>query len=225
MKVLPEQICPLLGTRADPNTRFSRPTHENQCYAHNRVSPLGLDEQETLCLGPNHANCRFYLAHQSRLHATQKAGESLLRVSTPKPPYRPGPVTLAIAGICLVLLCVSVAVVSGVPQAIASAVIPPDTPTPTRVPTRTPTRTPVPPTATPLPPTPTATATPTVPPTPTPIVYVVQPGDTLGAIASKYGITVQALMNANSISDPRVVRVGTRLVIPSPGPQPSPTRR
>src|SRR5438128_912906 len=84
MKVLPEQICPLLGTRADRSMHFGYPTRENQCYAHNRVSPLALDEQETYCLGGNHVNCRFYLAHQSREHATQKAEESLSRVSTPK---------------------------------------------------------------------------------------------------------------------------------------------
>jgi LysM repeat protein len=226
MKVLPEQICPLLGTRADRNMHFGYPTRENQCYAHNRVSPLALDEQETYCLGANHVNCRFYLAHQSREQATQKAEESLSRVSAPKPPYRPGLFTVVLAAAGALVLCALVAFLLGLPQAIAFSIIPTETPTPTRVPTRTPTPTLTATATATTPPTPTATRTPTIPPTPTPVFYVVQPGDTLVAIAAKYGVTVQAIMDANGITDPKIVRVGARLIIPgSSGPLPSPTRK
>lgn len=229
MKVQLEQVCPLLGTRADPNAHFAYPTLENACYAHNRVSPLTLEEQETLCLGPNHPTCRFYLAHQSRHLATQKAEEALTRVSTPKPPYRPGPLTIVFASLIFFVMCGGVLLLLGVPQSIALAVIPTNTPTRTPIPTRTPTLTPVPPTDTPRPPTPTPTLTPTVPPTPTPIVYVVQPGDALVNIAAKFGVSVQAIMDANGITDARAVRVGTRLIIPRPNttpaaPQRTPTR-
>lgn len=53
------------------------------------------------------------------------------------------------------------------------------------------------------------------PPTP-PEVYVVQPGDTLFAIASRFGLTVTDVAVANGIRNPNYLYVGQRLVIPSP---------
>ena len=132
-----EQNCPLLGTRVDRNTHFTYPSRENQCNAHNRVSPLTLEEQETLCLGPAYPTCRFFLAHQSRELATHKAEESLTRVSTPDPPYRPSRLTIAGVAIAAILICGALLVVAGLPQSIATAIIPTATPTVTRVPTRT----------------------------------------------------------------------------------------
>ncbi|MEP7199110.1 MAG: LysM domain-containing protein [Chloroflexota bacterium] len=221
-----EQHCPLLGTRADGSTHFGYATRENQCNAHNRVSPLTLEEQEALCLTPNYQTCRFYLAHLSRQSATHKAEESLTRVSTPVPPYRPRAITvLAIAAFLFVLCCAGL-LLSGVPQAVATSFVPTGTPTLTRTPTRAPTGTPTAIATPTTPSTPTATATPTIRPTATPIVYTVQPGDTLGAIATKFGVTTEAIMNANGITDPHTIRAGSRLIIPPPNatPQPSPTR-
>ncbi|NJN79915.1 MAG: LysM peptidoglycan-binding domain-containing protein [Anaerolineales bacterium] len=48
--------------------------------------------------------------------------------------------------------------------------------------------------------------------------YVIQFGDTLGDIALRYGISVQALMQANNITDPNVLEVGTVLKVPAPNP-------
>ena len=59
-----------------------------------------------------------------------------------------------------------------------------------------------------------ATPPPTPTATPTPVVYVVQSGDSLGYIASIYGVTVEALSIRNGIDDPRSLQVGTRLIIP-----------
>ncbi len=64
---------------------------------------------------------------------------------------------------------------------------------------------------TPLPPTPTYTPA----PTPTPIIYVVQSGDTLLGIAIQYGVTLDALQRANAIADPRFIREGQALIIPT----------
>jgi LysM repeat protein len=224
-----------LGARLDRSTHFNYATPENQCYAHNRVSPLSLAEQQTLCLSAHYQTCRFYLAHQSRHIATQKAEEALARVSTPPEPYRPSRRILSIIGVLFMIACAALCVVSGVPQTVADAVIP--TATPTRTPTRAPTATPTPitPSPTPVPPTLTATPTPAPPtptpppPTSTPIVYVVQAGDTLSGIAAQYGVTTQAIMQANNITDARVIRAGTRLIIPRPTtvpatPRPSATR-
>ena len=48
-------------------------------------------------------------------------------------------------------------------------------------------------------------------------VYVVQPGDTLWAIAMRYGVTVDELMQANGLQNADLLRVGQSLVIPVPG--------
>jgi LysM repeat protein len=80
------------------------------------------------------------------------------------------------------------------------------------------------PTATPSPPP--STMTPTVvmvPSTPTPVVYVIQPGDSLSAIADRYGISVEELSQANDIADPNVIQVGQKLVIPGPTSVPAAT--
>jgi murein DD-endopeptidase MepM/ murein hydrolase activator NlpD len=44
--------------------------------------------------------------------------------------------------------------------------------------------------------------------------YIVQPGDTLMAIASRFGISLDDLINANNIPDPNTISTGTQLVIP-----------
>ncbi|MBN1401453.1 MAG: LysM peptidoglycan-binding domain-containing protein [Anaerolineae bacterium] len=57
-----------------------------------------------------------------------------------------------------------------------------------------------------------------VAPTATPETYVVQAGDTLGRIAAQYGVTVEAMSEANGIEDPNKIEVGQVLTIPAPGP-------
>ena len=46
--------------------------------------------------------------------------------------------------------------------------------------------------------------------------YTVQTGDTLGTIAQKYGISVDALEQANGISDPNLISAGQKLNVPQP---------
>jgi murein DD-endopeptidase MepM/ murein hydrolase activator NlpD len=70
--------------------------------------------------------------------------------------------------------------------------------------------------------------TPTLAPTPTPRTYTVVAGDTFGSIASKFGISVDALTRANPGVDPNALPIGTVLIIParasgSETPPPSPT--
>jgi LysM repeat protein len=57
------------------------------------------------------------------------------------------------------------------------------------------------------------------PPTPTPTIsdqflYTVASGDTLNAIAKRYGITLRDLIEANTLEDPIRIFVGQKLVIP-----------
>jgi len=63
-------------------------------------------------------------------------------------------------------------------------------------------------------PTSTPTATPTPSPTPAARIHVVGRGDTLSEIADKYGISVQALMKANDMTDPDKLSEGDKLKLP-----------
>jgi LysM repeat protein len=62
-------------------------------------------------------------------------------------------------------------------------------------------------------PSPTQTPVPSAAPTPV-RRYVVQAGDTLGAIAQRFGVTVEALKAANGIADENLITEGQVLVIP-----------
>lgn len=60
-------------------------------------------------------------------------------------------------------------------------------------------------------------------PTPTPengatTIHVVQRGETLFSIAQRYGVTIEAIAQANQIADPTVIYVGQRLIIPAGEP-------
>ncbi|MFB0546101.1 MAG: sortase [Anaerolineae bacterium] len=113
----------------------------------------------------------------------------------------------------------------------------------------TPTDTPLPPmpTDTPFPPTPTSrSATPTLTDTPTPptptdtpappmdmpitteppsrpasrTIHRVESGENLSKIAARYGVTVEAIVEANGMEDPGLIHVGQELTIPFPGQNP-----
>ena len=76
--------------------------------------------------------------------------------------------------------------------------------------TTTPTRTPVLPTL--------AAPTPVTPqPSPTPLTHKVVAGETMTGIAIKYGVTLESLLAANPNVQPRMLPVGTILVIPAGG--------
>jgi len=57
----------------------------------------------------------------------------------------------------------------------------------------------------------------------TPEVYVVQAGDSLLGIALRFGLTMDALMQANNLTNPDFVFVGQRLAIPSTGGNSAPS--
>lgn len=50
-----------------------------------------------------------------------------------------------------------------------------------------------------------------------PVYYTVQPGDSLGGIATRHGVPLQDLMLANGLDDPDYVQVGQVLLIPVGG--------
>jgi hypothetical protein len=63
---------------------------------------------------------------------------------------------------------------------------------------------------------PSASAEPTSTPAPTPQVYVVQSGDTLSAIATRFGVTLEALRAANpQITNVDEINIGDEITIPT----------
>lgn len=48
-------------------------------------------------------------------------------------------------------------------------------------------------------------------------IYTIQAGDSLSAVAGRFGTTLDAIVKANELSDPNVVYVGQRLIIPGSG--------
>ena len=137
------------------------------------------------------------------------------------------------AFIALTAVVVALAIVSAIfsrsgpaPSQSEALYTPSATPSPSPSPTRTFTLPPTPtaaPTSTPV-----ATDSPSPSPSPRPSPpfksYVVKTGETLGALAQRFGVTLQALLAANpDITDPRHIRVGQILLIPPPGWSPSPS--
>lgn len=55
-------------------------------------------------------------------------------------------------------------------------------------------------------------------PTPAPYVYVVQPGDSLMSIATRFGVSTITLVEVNNIQDPNALSVGDELLIPGYAP-------
>jgi TolB protein len=56
---------------------------------------------------------------------------------------------------------------------------------------------------------------------PTAQTYTVKRGETLSEIASRFGVSVQAIADANGISNPALIRPGQVLIIPVPGRTPT----
>ncbi|WP_052274446.1 lytic transglycosylase domain-containing protein [Arthrobacter sp. L77] len=58
--------------------------------------------------------------------------------------------------------------------------------------------------------------------------YVVKPGDTLGAIASRHGVSLQSVLTANKLSMTSIIYPGQKLSLggkaPAPAPAPAPTK-
>lgn len=61
---------------------------------------------------------------------------------------------------------------------------------------------------------PPVTATPPVSTPPATSAYVIKSGDTIGSIAAKHGVTVQAMLNANGLSWSSIIYAGRTLTIP-----------
>ena len=74
-----------------------------------------------------------------------------------------------------------------------------------------------PPALPPDPPPATPPTTATTRPIGDPLIYTIQPGDTLFSIAGNYGVSLDELVELNNIENPDNIRAGDELFIPPPG--------
>jgi len=47
------------------------------------------------------------------------------------------------------------------------------------------------------------------------IIYIIEPGDTIAAIAAKFNVSIQSIIEMNRLLRPDLIRPGQRLLIPS----------
>jgi LysM repeat protein len=230
--------CPFL--LAEPGGwRLDRPSRDHRCAAFSPPAPLAPEKQARLCLTPSHTGCATYLASLAAREARlgPQPGDRATRwglARTTPVIEDPGGVrarllaTLldrrrwpAIPAVILVTTLFTLALsgfrsIPADPAATSSPAPRTPAPTPALTPATTPAETAPPPSATPAPTvTPTRTAAPIATPAQAFRSYRVQPGDTLSAIASRFGVSIQSIVNLNNISNPNELSVGQVLRIPS----------
>jgi LysM repeat protein len=232
--------CPFLVAEAG-GWRLDMPSRDHRCGAFTPPAPLAPEKQARLCLTPSHTGCATYLASLSA--RTERVGAAPVRRSTRwglsrttsviedtgglrarvlgavldrrRWPAIPAVIlvttlfVLALSGFRAGLPASPVATASPLPAAPATATAQATTP-PTTAPALE---------GTAMPSTAPATATPTkVPATPGPSTahrtYRVKSGDTLSAIASRFGVTVSSIVDLNNLSNPGALSVGQLLLIP-----------
>ena len=237
----PPSLCPYLAT-AEGTWRSSSPAREHRCVAVAPPVPLALDKQRRLCLTAEHRSCATYgaavAARPPWALATTPGGRVIAR-TTPVvldqtrfdlrlPALRPdrvsgqgllvGLLALAFVGVLISRPSGNVGTVSGdatqtpapTTAAVASAA-----PRPSSVASAVPVVTARPVgSARPEASTPAASPPATPPPAGSGATYKVKSGDTLSAIAARFGTTVKALVDLNHISDPSKIHVGQVLKLP-----------
>jgi LysM repeat protein len=230
--------CPLLGLPDDPVTRFSFPSEAHRCRATDRPRSIELDHQAAFCLGGNYPACARYqaVAAPGRSSAPQPASApAATRGAGPVPATKaasaaePVPARSPRSGrwrravvVIVVAVVLAVAaylagpvVVDWLRQAGVGTVTASPAASIVVLATRDAGR-PATTAASTVSPGSSRTRTSRPSPTPTPRVHVVVAGETLTAIAARYGVTVNAVADANSITNARLIYVGERFVIPSP---------
>jgi LysM repeat protein len=231
-------ICPFL-VAADGGWRSIVAVREHRCTAVSPAAPLAVEKQRRLCLTAEHEMCATYLAAgeaRATGHRTTATRRPVARttpivldqgrwsVQLPAIAAMPGIgqgalvalLALAFAAILIARLATSGGGPSGAilpigsPTPVASAVAGADAsrapatsrPSPNATPGASPTLVPTGPKATPTPAGQKAAT------------YKVKSGDTLSAIAAKFGTTVKALAALNKITDPSKIHPGQVLKLP-----------
>ena len=236
-----DRICPFLALAADHRTVVDGYDPDHLCHALAEPDELDRVRQVQLCLSEAHRDCERYLAavevrradvpiqpmpapdaRVARTRLVLDASASNRRLDNDLTLLGPRARRLVLAGVAAVLGIL--VLVSGAADGLVSLVVRPS-PSPTASPdasviptpsaaaaSATPIATPAP---TPVPETPAPTPPPPASPAGTQS-YVVQEGDTLSAIANRFGTTVAAIQAANRLGENDVINIGQVLVIPEP---------
>jgi LysM repeat protein len=231
-------LCPYLAT-IDGNWRSSSPTREHRCVAVTPPVPLAVDKQRRLCLVADHEQCSTYgaaiaarppfaLGASTRGRMVARTTPVVLdqtRFDLRLPALRSDRVSgqgLLVGLLALAFVAIVIARPAG-DGGTASR-----TPAPTTAAVASPAAHPSPPaSAAPVVtarPARSAQPAPSVQPTSPPAsagpsassgaTYKVKRGDTLSAIAARFGTTVKVLAALNNISDPSRIHVGQVLQLP-----------
>ena len=238
-----DRICPFLALSTDHRTAIDGFDPEHACHAHDPPDLLERSRQVELCLGEAHRQCDRYVAFLSQHAAAAAAvppPSSDAHIARTRLVFDPdsrfgsggalmapgmsGRRWLVAGGVAAVGVAAAATAVGGgfnglvggrspggstpavivnvSPSAVSQATALP-TPEPTDEPTEEPTS-----------PTPPATQRPTKAPASEALqTYTVKPGDTLSALATRFGTSVSAIQAANGL-DSDVINVGQVLVIP-----------
>ena len=234
--------CPFLVAESG-GWRLAAPSRDHRCAAFTPPAPLSSEKQARLCLTPAHTGCATYLAsltaRTERLGATpvrratrwglarttsviEDPGGVRARLLAALLDRRRWPAIPAVILVTTLFVLALSGFRAGVPTS-PVATASPAGPAPTSAETTTapprPSATPAPEDTPPAETGPSPTAKPTkAPATPKPSTsartYRVKAGDTLSAIAGRFGVTVSAIVNLNNLGNANSLSVGQVLRIP-----------
>jgi hypothetical protein len=69
-----DSVCPLLGLDADHRSHFTYPHPDHRCFAAKRPATADAHRQSTYCLTDKFTVCDRYLARQSTIKSSARAG-------------------------------------------------------------------------------------------------------------------------------------------------------
>lgn len=234
-------LCPYLAT-IDGNWRSSSPAREHRCVAVTPAVPLADEKQRRLCLVAAHRTCSTYgaavaarppfaIAETSHGRVVARTTPVVLdqtRFDLRLPALRSDRVSgqgLLVGLLALAFVAILVARPAGDGGAANGAAGRTSTPTTAAVASASPRASSAPtgapvvtarpvgsakPAASPPPSAPAASSRPAT----SGATYKVKSGDTLSAIAARFGTTVKVLVNLNHISDPSKIHAGQVLKLP-----------
>lgn len=227
-----DRICPYLALADDGRSVADGFDAEHRCHALTPPAPLERARQVQLCLTEAHARCERFAAART---AWLAASSGLPRVAPdvafgrtrlviePEPAWRglAGPPAArfrrrpiliggVVAAAAVLLLFANAFGILGTGASSTPSLTPSTSAAATESVAPTPSPSQPPPTSVP---TAVATQVPTATPAPTPRTYIVKSGDTLVAIALRFGTTVAAIQAANGLTGPDI-NPGDVLIIP-----------
>lgn len=213
-------VCPFLVSVAGP-WRTAQPARDHRCSRLTHATHLDLVHQRRFCLGSGGPGCPHYVTARapgrfvSTLPVVVDRGPMTVNLERDGIRRVAAPVTVVIVGAALGALLLSRGPGASGPMPSgsggASGTATPSSAVPSSPGSSAPSQAPAPSVS----PIPSATPGPSASPTTTSgRTYAVRPGDTLGAIAAKFGTTTRVLVQLNGIANPSLIHAGEVLKLP-----------